>query len=51
MQGAALGQPVVLSQPKVTPDQDIRLIARQLAGVPCASRSGWLPWRRRERRW
>jgi pilus assembly protein CpaE len=47
MQSAALGQPVVLSQPKTRLSRDIRLIARQLAGVPMASRSGWLPWRRR----
>jgi pilus assembly protein CpaE len=47
MQGAALGQPVVLSQPKTRLANDIRGIARQLAGVPVASRAGWLPWRRR----
>ena len=47
MQSAALGQPVVVSQPKSRLTQDIRLIARQLAGVPGASRTGWLPWRRR----
>jgi pilus assembly protein CpaE len=35
MQGAALGQPVVLTHPKT----------HQLAGVPAPSR-GWLPWRR-----
>jgi pilus assembly protein CpaE len=47
MQGAALGQPVVLSQPKSRLARDIRTISRQLAGVPVANRSGWLPWRRR----
>jgi pilus assembly protein CpaE len=47
MQSAALGQPVVLSQPKSHISRDIRLIARQLAGVPSAARSSWLPWRRR----
>jgi pilus assembly protein CpaE len=47
MQSAALGQPVVLSQPKSHISRDIRLIARQLAGVPTTARSGWLPWRRR----
>jgi pilus assembly protein CpaE len=46
MQGAALGQPVVLTHPKTRLAKDIRLIARQLAGVPAPSR-GWLPWRRR----
>ena len=46
MQGAALGQPVVLSQPKTHLSRDIRLIARQLAGVPMANRRSWLPWRR-----
>jgi pilus assembly protein CpaE len=46
MQGAALGQPVVLTHPKTRLAKDIRLIARQLAGVPAPSRS-WLPWRRR----
>jgi pilus assembly protein CpaE len=46
MQGAALGQPVVLGQPKSKLSRDIRVIARQLAGVPVASRAGWLPWRR-----
>ncbi len=47
MQSAALGQPVVLSQPKSNISRDIRLIARQLAGVPSAAPSSWLPWRRR----
>ena len=47
MQGAALGQPVVLAQPKSRLSRDIRVIARQLAGVPVASRGSWLPWRRR----
>lgn len=47
MQSSALGQPVVVSQPRSRLTQDIRLIARQLAGVPAVSRSGWLPWRRR----
>jgi pilus assembly protein CpaE len=47
MQGAALGRPVVLAQPKAKLSKDIRVIARQLAGVPATSRAGWLPWRRR----
>jgi pilus assembly protein CpaE len=47
MQSAALGQPVVLSQPKSHISRDIRLIARQLAGVPSTARGSWLPWRRR----
>jgi pilus assembly protein CpaE len=47
MQSAALGQPVVLSQPKSHITRDIRVIARQLAGVPSAARGSWLPWRRR----
>lgn len=47
MQGAALGQPVVLAQPKTRLSKDIRVIARALAGVPVTSRAGWLPWRRR----
>jgi pilus assembly protein CpaE len=47
MQAAALGQPVVLAQPKTRLANDIRLIARQLAGVPMVSRPGWLPWLRR----
>jgi pilus assembly protein CpaE len=47
MQSAAMGQPVVQSQPKARLSRDIQLIARQLAGVPAVSRSGWLPWRRR----
>lgn len=47
MQGAALGQPVVLSQPKNRLSRDIRLIARQLAGVPMANPAGLLPWLRR----
>jgi pilus assembly protein CpaE len=47
MQAAALGEPVVISQPKTKLARDIRLIARQLAGVPMAARTGWLPWRRR----
>jgi pilus assembly protein CpaE len=46
MQAAALGNPVVLSQPKTRLANDIRGIARQLAGVPVATRSSWLPWRR-----
>jgi pilus assembly protein CpaE len=46
VQGAALGQPVVLTHPKTRLARDIRLIAQQLAGVPASSR-GWLPWRRR----
>lgn len=47
MQAAALGQPVVMAQPKTHLARDIRGIARQLAGAPSASRAGWLPWRRR----
>ena len=47
MQAAAVGQPVVLGQPKSRLAKDIRLIARQLAGVPAVGRDGWLPWRRR----
>jgi pilus assembly protein CpaE len=48
MQGAALGQPVVLGQPKSKLSRDIRLIARQLAGVPVPSRrTSLLPWLRR----
>jgi pilus assembly protein CpaE len=46
MQSAAIGQPVVLSHPRTRLTQDIRLIARQLAGVPTAKGSTWLPWRR-----
>jgi pilus assembly protein CpaE len=46
MQSAALGQPLVLSQPKTKLSKDIRRIARQLAGVPTGNRTGWLPWRR-----
>lgn len=47
MQSAALGQPVIQAQPKSRLTRDIQLIARQLAGAPTATRSGWLPWRRR----
>jgi pilus assembly protein CpaE len=47
MQAAASGQPVVQSAPKTRIARDIRLIARQLAGVPATTRSRWLPWRRR----
>jgi pilus assembly protein CpaE len=47
MQAAALGEPVVMAQPKTRLARDIRHIARQLAGVPAPSRSSWLPWRRR----
>jgi pilus assembly protein CpaE len=47
MQSSATGNPVVLSQPKSRLSRDIRAIARQLTGVPAASRGGWLPWRRR----
>jgi pilus assembly protein CpaE len=46
MQSAALGAPLVMSQPKAKLSKDIRRIARQLAGVPTGSRAGWLPWRR-----
>ena len=47
MQGSALGQPVVQTHPRARISQDIRLIARQLAGAPASSRGSWLPWRRR----
>jgi pilus assembly protein CpaE len=48
MQGAALGHPVVLGQPKSKLSRDIRMIARQLAGVPVPSRrASLLPWLRR----
>jgi len=47
MQSAALGRPVVQSQPKSRLARDIQSIARQLAGAPTTSRSSWLPWRRR----
>jgi pilus assembly protein CpaE len=47
MQSSAIGSPVVLQQPKSRLSRDIRLIARQLTGVPVTSRGGWLPWRRR----
>jgi Flp pilus assembly CpaE family ATPase len=47
MQSAALGRPVVQSQPKSRLAKDIQVIARQLAGAPTAARSSWLPWRRR----
>src|SRR5262249_32206872 len=47
MQAAALGHPVVVGQPKRKLAKDIRGIARALAGVPVASREGWLPWRKR----
>lgn len=46
MQGAALGQPVVLRSPKTRLARDIRVIAQQLAGVPVAPNGSWLPWRR-----
>ena len=47
MQGSALGQPVVQTHPRARIANDIRLIARQLAGAPLSSRGSWLPWRRR----
>jgi pilus assembly protein CpaE len=47
MQSSALGNPVVLSQPKSRISKDINVIARQLTGVPATARGGWLPWRRR----
>lgn len=47
MQSSALGNPVVLAHPKARLSKDIRLIARQLTGVPQASRGSWLRWRRR----
>jgi pilus assembly protein CpaE len=47
MQSSALGNPVVMSHPKSHVSKDIQVIARQLTGVPGASRGGWLPWRRR----
>jgi Flp pilus assembly CpaE family ATPase len=46
MQSSASGRPVVQAQPKSRLSRDIRVIARQLAGVPVTSRNGWLPWRR-----
>jgi pilus assembly protein CpaE len=46
MQSSASGRPVVQAQPKSRLTRDIRVIARQLAGVPVTSRNGWLPWRR-----
>jgi pilus assembly protein CpaE len=47
MQSSALGSPVIMSHPKSRLSKDIQVIARQLTGVPAASRGGWLPWRRR----
>jgi pilus assembly protein CpaE len=47
MQSGALGQPVVMAQPKTRLAKDIQMMARQLAGAPALARSGWLPWRRR----
>jgi pilus assembly protein CpaE len=47
MRAAALGEPVVVAQPKTRLARDIRQIARQLAGVPAANGGSWLPWRRR----
>ena len=47
MQAAAVGEPVIVSQPKTKLAKDIRLIARQLAGAPPAPTGSWLPWRRR----
>ncbi len=49
MQAAAIGRPVVLGQPKARLSRDIGLIARQLAGVPAPTRSGFLTWVRRRR--
>jgi pilus assembly protein CpaE len=49
MQSAALGQPVVLAQPKTRLARDIQVLARALAGGPTEVREGWLPWRRRRR--
>jgi len=46
MQSSALGNPVVMSHPRTRLSRDINVIARQLTGVPVASRGGWLPWRR-----
>lgn len=48
MQSAAIGTPVIQAQPKSRLTRDLVLIARQLAGVPSATRSSWLPWRRRQ---
>jgi pilus assembly protein CpaE len=47
MQSAAVGEPVVVGNPKTRLSKDIRVIARQLAGAPATARGGWLPWRRR----
>lgn len=47
MQSSAIGSPVVLAAPKSRLTHDIQGIARQLVGAPVASRSAWLPWRRR----
>jgi pilus assembly protein CpaE len=47
MQSAALGEPVVVSQPNRKLAKNMRAIARALAGVPATSGEGWLPWRRR----
>jgi pilus assembly protein CpaE len=47
MQGAALGEPVVLSWPKSRVSRDIRGIARQLAGLPSPAQMGWFGLRRR----
>jgi pilus assembly protein CpaE len=47
MQAAAIGRPLVVSQPKTQLAKDIRGIARQLAGAPSSARGSWLPWRRR----
>ena len=46
MQSSALGTPVVLAQPRSRLSKDIRVIARQLTGVPVTNRGSWLPWRR-----
>src|SRR5579864_3826514 len=46
MQSSAVGSPVVISQPRSRLSKDIHNIARQLTGVPVATRGSWLPWRR-----
>jgi Flp pilus assembly CpaE family ATPase len=47
MQSSAMGQPVVISQPKTRLARNIHLIARQLTGAPSVGRGSWLPWLRR----
>jgi len=47
MQGAALGEPVVLSRPKSRLARDVKSIAEKLAGVPAPAHARWLGLRRR----